>query len=302
MSIDEIATLAGRSYTFVRFKLKESGVILRTKAEGTRFFIARHPEWSRQFVKYKVNIESPLTEEKAQLLAMVVTEGYTDSTSFGFTNKQIQLRDDFGTLVKDVYGEVNIGRNGITSRISNVDIARDLSLMLPKKTFRDDVLQFVLSSPRTLIKVMRIIADTEGAMIISIRRAKHNFTVESRIVLASSNLKFSRQIGILLASLGIGSHISKVGVTINKKSQIARFIELIGFSPGIRVVRKKAGQSTWYGFEKSGLQELFSRISEKQKHARSLGLRGSFADCSTREQTLRRLMSWYAEVNGGDVS
>ncbi|MDA4120530.1 MAG: helix-turn-helix domain-containing protein [Thaumarchaeota archaeon] len=299
MSIDEIATKAGRSYTFVRTRLIESGVVLRTKADGTRAYVAHHPEWSKQFVKYEVTDGGRLFEEKALLLAMVVTEGYTDATSFGFTNTQEMLHADFGKLVDEVYGHVRIGRNGITSRVSSIAIAQDLSRLLPAKAFSNDVLRFIIGSPTTLVKVLRIIANTEGAMIIAIKRAKHNFTVESRIVLASSNLGFTKQIGILLASLGVECRISKVGVVINKKSQIAHFIEMVGFSPGVRVVRKKAGESIWYGFEKRGLQKLFLRISEEQEHARASGLRGCFADCSTKELTKQRLQNWYAEVNGG---
>jgi len=299
MSIDEVAAHAGRSYGFVRTRLVESGVVLRTKGEGTRAYISHHPEWSKQFVKYEVNDGGRLFEEKALLLAMVATEGYTDATSFGFTNTQELLHADFMKLVDQVYGHANIGRNGITSRISSVAIAQDLSRLLPAKAFSNDVLRFIFGSPSTLLKVLRIIANTEGAMIISIRKAKRNFTVESRIVLASSNQEFTKQIGILLALIGVEYRISKLGVIINKKSQIARFIGLVGFSPGVKVVRKKAGESIWYGFEKYGLQRLFSRISEEQERARASGLRGCFADCSTKELTLQRLRNWYAGVNGG---
>jgi hypothetical protein len=302
MSIDEIAARIGRSYTFVRAKLIQSGGVLRTKADGTRVYISHHPEWSRQFVKYEVNDGGRLSEEKALLLAMVVTEGYTDATSFGFTNTQELLHADFGKFVGMVYGPVSMGRNRITSRVSSVEIAKDLSRLLPAKAFTDDVVRFITGSPSTLVKVLRIIANTEGAMIISIRKAKRNFTVESRIVLASSNAVFKNQIGILLASLGVKHKISDVGVVINKKSQIARFIQLVGFSPGVKVVRKKAGQSIWYGYEKFGLQRLFSRIADEQEHARTSGLRGCFADCSTRELTLNRLRNWYAEENGGGLN
>jgi hypothetical protein len=264
-------------------------------------FISRHPEWSRQFIKYEID-GAGLSEDKALLLTMVVTEGYIDATSFGFTNTQELLHTDFSNLVADVYGQVTIGRNKMTSRVSSVAIVRDLSRLLPGKTYSDEVLHFILDSPTTIVKVLRIIANTEGAMIISIKKAINNFTVEFGIVLASSNLKFTGQVGTLLTSIGVEHRISKIGVVINKKSQISRFIQLVGFSPGVRVVRKKAGHSLWFGHEKVGLQRLFFRISNEQRRARSLGLRGCFADCSTRELTLQRLRTWYAEENGGGLN
>jgi uncharacterized membrane protein (Fun14 family) len=277
-------------------------VTLRTKAEGTKTFIALHPEWRKQFVKYDVGDTGPFSEEKAQLLAMVVTEGYADRTSFGFANTQELLHADFGRMGSRVYGDVTIGRNRLTSRVSSVMIAQELSRLMPAKAFRGDVLGFILGSPSAVKKVLRIIADTEGAMLISIRKASRNFTVEPRIVLASSNPAFTEQIQVLLDSLGIETHISKIGIIINKKSQIASFIEMVGFSLGVKVVRKRAGYSIWYGSEKAGLQKLFYRVMDEQKRARSSGLRGCFADCTFREQTLRRLGGWYAEENGGGVN
>ena len=302
MSISEIASSIGRSYTFTRSRLVASGVVLRSKEEGTRLFISTHPSWSAQFIKYHVQTCPEVTVEKALLLCMVLTEGYTDSTSFGFTNTQGILHDRFRNLVKDAYGDVPIGMNRITSRVSSVEISRDLTSMLPGKAFSDEVLRFIVNSRLTTVQILRIIADTEGAFLISIKRAKRNFTVESRIVLASSNPQFTRQIAHLLDALGIQYRASKSGVSIYKSSQIAAFTDAVGFSPGVKVIRKKAGVSTWYGCEKVGLQRLFFRIMEEQRQARRSGRRGAFADCTTKEQTVRRLKGWFAELNGGERS
>lgn len=252
-------------------------------------------------MKYKVMGGGPMTDEKASLLTMIVTEGYTDASSFGFTNTQELLHANFSGLVEKVYGNVNIGRNKLTSRVSSIAIAKDLSNLLPDKTFRDDVLDFILSSQSTLRNVLRIVADTQGSLLVSIKRASKNFTVECRIVLASSNPAFSSQIGIMLSALRIGNNVTKYGVVIGKKSEISRFIGTVGFSQGVKVVRKKAGESLWFGCEKATLQRLFFRISKEQERARDSGFRGAFADCLTREQTLRRLKTWYAEVSGGGV-
>lgn len=299
--MDEIATELGRSYFYVRSRVLESGIPLRTKADGTRVYITRHLEWSRQFVKYKIPQENVLSQEKVELVTLIATEGYTDATSFGFTNTQELLHANFTGLVRDVYGNVLVGRNNLTSRVSSVEIALELSRMLPSKAFSGEVLDFILASPPLLVRVLRIIANTEGAMIISIKRAKRNFTTESRIVLASSNPIFRRQISKLLDKIGVNHRISEVGVTIGRKSQITRFATLVGFSPGVKVIRKKAGDSLWYRYEKIGLLRLFLKITEKQDGARSSGSRGCFENCKTRDQILRRLRKWYVEANGGDA-
>ncbi len=277
----------------------ESETRLRSRAEGTRLYISKHPEWSAQFVKYHVQENEVLTEDSVLLLAMVLTEGYTDSTSFGFSNTQEILHEEFREFVNRVYGDVHIGRNGITSRVSSAEIAKDLASLMPHKAFREDVVRFILDSPSTMVRVMRVIASTEGAFLISVRRAKRNFTTESRVVLASSNPRFTRQIGLFLHALGIEHRVSMVGAIISKKSHIAKFCETVGFSSGIKVVREKAGSSLWYGCEKATLQRLFFRVAVEQKAAKAGGFGGAFADCATREQIIRRLKSWYAELNGG---
>ena len=300
MSIDEVARQTGRSYTYTRDRLIEARMTLRSKADGTRLFISKHPEWRQQFVKYRVENPLEITEKKSMVLAMVVTEGYTDATSFGFTNSQELIHDRFRSLVTDVFGSVLIGRNHMTSRVSSTEISRVISAFLPDKTFSPALLDFILRSPGAASKVLRIIADTEGSMLISVKKASRNFTVESRIVLASSNLEFTRQIVLMLESLGIGSKPTEQGAIIGRKRDITRFVQEVGFSPGVRVVRRNFRNSLWYGYEKSELAKLFQRISLEQGKARAEGRRGSFADCFTKQETVLRLREWCADSNGGD--
>lgn len=299
MSISEIARSIARSYSFTRNRLLERGTTLREKSVGTRLYIDRHPSWADKFVKYRVAKYGKITNQKILLLTMIVTEGYFDRRSFGFTNSQPELHAAFKRMVTDAYGDVRIGRNGLLSRVSSTEIARDIKQLLPNKTFGDPILDRLSLSDKLTARVLRIIADTEGSMIISPKRAPRNYTVESRVVLASTNRKFSKQIWSLLASLRINSNMSVVGVQIMRKDDIRRFIDLVGFTRGIRVVRKHGTQSSWYHFDKHGLSRLFLRICGEQRRARKSGSRGCFADCRTREQTMSKLTRWYREENGG---
>ncbi|MDA4121549.1 MAG: hypothetical protein OK456_00030 [Thaumarchaeota archaeon] len=300
MSISEIAARAERSYTFVRNNLASSRAILRSKADGTRLHVRIHPEWSRQFIKYQVKDEKRVSNDKILVLAMVITEGYADRTSVGFTNTQSALKDQFRNLIEMVYGGVHLGENKITTRFSSTEISKDLSSNMVHKTFSGPILSQILASRSVTKKVLRIVADTEGSMIISPKRSPRNFSVECRVVLASKNRAFSEQIAAMLANLGVVSHVGKNGVNISSKPQIRKFIETVGFSPGIKVIRKKAGQSTWYGKEKFILTKLCLEVYGRQDQARASGRRGWFEQCSTREETMRYLNTWYNDIVGGE--
>lgn len=301
MSIDEVANKTVRSYSFTRTILLNSGATLRSKAIGTQGYLNRHPEWSRQFAKYHVAASPIPSEEKILLLTIIATEGYTDSNSFGFTNKQEYLHARFSELVSSVYGRVLVERGKITSRISSTEIAHDLATSIPGKTFDQTALERILGSKDLTIGVLRVIADTEGSMIISVKRAPQNYTVECRIVLSSTNLGFTAQLVQLLSKLGITSRVTPLGAIISRKDDIARFVMTVGFSSEAVVVRKRGNTSIWYGAKKMGLGKLFLRISREQSSAIALGCRGCFADCTTRDKTVERLKEWYAEANGGDA-
>ena len=299
MSISEVATSVNRSYSAVRKSLLTTGVSLRTKGEGTRMHIERHPEWARQFIKYHVG-EPGITDDKILLLTMIITEGYVDRTSVGFTNVQHSLHKEFEKLFADVYGSVRVGKTGILSRVSSTEIAKDIASLMSEKSFNQQILEYLLSSKEVAVKALRIIADTEGSMIVSIKKAPRNYTVESRVVLASTNRGFRSQISALLASLGINSKWNADGVIVYGKADIGKFIQSVGFSPGVRVVRKKAGVSSWYGKEKYLLSKLSLRIFAEQERAKGSGMRGCFAGCRTREDTMGMLTSWYEEISGGE--
>ncbi len=297
-SLYEIAEDVGKSYTFARNRVIGSGTRLRSKSEAMKLLIDRRPEWSNQFVKYHVQNPQEMTDDKIALLTMILTEGYFDRTSFGFTNSQDDIHARFARLVKTVYGEVSIGRNRILSRVSSTEIAKDLAINLPGKTFSEHIFRRITSSEKLSAEVLRIIADTEGSMIISLRKAPRNFTVEARIVLASSNLQFSQQIKEILRRLGIDSRETGEGVIIGRKVDMIRFIQSSGFSEGVRVVRKKAGSSNWYGLDKATLAKLYVRIVGEQKEARTKGERGCFESCKTREELVKILLRWYGEEGG----
>ncbi len=301
MSIKEVARSTHRSYFFTREKLLAARTALRSKKVGTHLYMQRHPEWKRQFVKYEVKESGVITHEKILLLTMIITEGYLDRRSFGFTNVSELLKTRFEKAVRDVYGSVHIGKNGLLSRVSSTEISTDIASFIHAKTFGNEILRRILHSKQLTTRVLRIVADTEGSILISPKRAPRNWTVEFRKVLSSTNIAFSKQIAELLRNIEIYSTITKIGVLLLRKRDIRRFVERVGFSPGVRVVRRKGSKSLWYGHEKMGLAKLFLKICEDQEIAKKFAHGGSFADCKTRRQTVSRLATWYFEVNGGDI-
>lgn len=294
-SIHEIAEMTGRSYTFTRNSLLRSGVELRTKEHGTALYLNLHPDWSQQFEKYKVDRIGELTPEKVLLTSLIITEGFLDSRTIGFTNTQDQLHAEFTSCVSRVYGIIHVGRTGILSRVSSVQVAKDISLLMNTKAFSDATTRYILADPGLCAQVLRVVADTEGSMIISLREAPKNFTVECRVVLASTNKNFVRQLQQILARLGISSKPGVNCLIVGQKDEIQKFIRVVGFTPGIKVIRKKAGVSTWFGREKCQLAALCLRICSEQRTAKRSGLRGCFAECVSRDQLLTKLDAWYDE-------
>ena len=300
MSISEIALYAKKSYAATSKALLSSGLTLRSKEEGTRLYIKRHPEWSSRFVKYHIDKSAAVTDDKIALLAMIITEGYVDRTSVGFTNSQESLHSEFKKLMSDVYGSVRVGKSGILSRVSSTEIAEDMRGMMSGKSFNDSIFRSLLKSEQIAARVLRIVANTEGSMLVSIKRAPRNYTVEPRLVLANTNVRFGKQISTLLAIFSIDSRLSGDGVIVNRKEDVRRFIRAIGFSPGVQVVRKKAGLSSWYGKEKYLLSKLTLRVYAEQEKARASGVRGCFVSCKTRADVMAKLTKWYDEISGGE--
>lgn len=300
LSINEIAERADRSFEFVRKRLLRSGVRMRTRCEGTRLWIERNPGQSGQHEpRYKVSGLGEITEQKVLLLTLAITEGHRSHRLVGFTNTQELLHEQFKNLVHSVYGKVPVRRVRIQSIVSSVEIAREVESLTPGKFFSDSVLDYILRSATLSKQVLRIVADTEGLMIMSARKAPRNYSVEHRVVLASSNPRFTEQVAIILRSISISSSINSVGVQIMRTEDVTRFIKEVGFTPGLRVIRKKAGYGVWYGKDKSIISQVFLRVSEEQHRFWGRPSAGVFADCKTREETVERLMSIYRQVCSG---
>jgi len=299
MSISEIAASVNKSYAAVRKRLLASGVTLRSKEEAARTHIEKHPEWSKQFIKYHVDKTAELTDDKIVLLTMVITEGYVDRTSVGFTNTQDSLHTQFERLLTKVYVTVRVGRSGNLSRVSSIEIADDLSSMMPRKTFNEPIFGRLIKSTQVAAKILRTIADTEGSMIVSIRKAPRNYTVESRVVLASTNPGFSNQISALLATLRIHSRSNADGVIIHRKYDIGRFTRIVGFSPGVRS-QKESGSVylVWKGeiLPIKIVSQSVRRAMESEEVWRERML------CRLQDQrdVVIMLTNWYEKTKGGE--
>jgi hypothetical protein len=300
MSVSEIAAKVNRSKTYVRNRLLKRGVKLRTREEGSRISRERgHWHYVLPNETYRVRDYGVITDDKSLLLTLVITEGHRNRSCIAFTNTQEPLHEEFRRFVHSVYGDVHVGRTRIQSKVGRVEIAREVGELTPQKAFAAPVLEFIMRSPSLTSRVLRIIADTEGSMILSVKKAPRNLTVEHRVVLASYNPVFTEQIVTLLKSIGIHSTSSRVGAQVMQSEAIVQFIEKVGFSPGLRVIKRKAGHSIWFGCDKSVISKVFLRVNDEQRRVWGRRDRGFFADCRTREETVERLMSVYRQVSGG---
>lgn len=297
-SIAELAKSFGLTYTPVRNMLIESGVKLRTKRAAAQTMLIRHPEWKNQFLKYKLRPESrPLSKSKIKLLFFVFTERCVHKGKIQFTNNEPILRSQFSLLVEKVYGIATKTTSGNVSYICSNEIAKDLTAYDIKTSIPTEIMFELLKSPELTKEVLRIFADTEGSVIISVRKAPRNYTVaDRRVVLACTNDKVKVQLVQLLSSIGIKGHVGKVGVLIMDEASLREFDKQVGFSPGVKVIRKKAGHGVWYQYEKTALLKLLVRIYDEQKIKGNRGTHlGVFQNCKSKEEVLETLIFWYKE-------
>lgn len=302
-SINDLAKIMHCSYTRARNILLKSGIKLRTKKEAFAVLMRRHPEWREQFVKYKITSESRrLSKQKIKLLILILTEGCIWKNRVQFTNNHIFVRDLFSELVREIYNVDGVRTRGNVAYIEAKEIADDLRAYDIKRMIPNEVMNEILRSPSLTKEVLRLFADTEGAVIISIRRTPRNYTVgDRRVVIALTNQIVKRQVIRLFKSLKIAAKEDKCGVSITNEGSLRLFALKISFSPGIRVVRKKAGHGIWYGYEKAILLRLLVRIYDEQiKRGRGAGRHeGVFRDCKTADDVFKILNSWYNKLKGG---
>lgn len=300
-SINELAKIMGCSYSHMRNILLENGVTLRTRKEGLINMISRHPEWRKQFLKYTVPPKSrQLSNSKIKLLFLLFTEGCIWKNKVQFTNNQAILRDLFSTLMKEVYN-VNTKTHDNVTYIHSIEIADDLRTYDIKKAIPEEVMCKLLQSPQLMKEVLRIFADTEGSVIICVRKAPRNYTVgDRRIVIACTNTIVKSQLITLLKSLRITAHLRKYGVLITDERSLREFAQQVGFSPRIKVIRKKAGHGIWYMYEKATLLRLLVRTYDEQiKRGRGGRHLGVFRNCKNKKEVMKILHSWYNELKGG---
>jgi len=284
----------------MRNMLLKNGVKLRNKKEAAGVMINRHPEWKDKFLKYTVSKESrQLSDSKIKLLFFLFTEGCIHNQKVQFTNNDQSLRDSFSVLMKGVYGVQTKTTCGIVSYISSREIAKDLVAYDIKNSIPDEIIGKLLLSKKLTRDVLRIFADTEGSVTISVRKITKNYTVaDRRVTIACMNEKVKPQFVMLLKSLGIIGYAGKLGVVIMDETSIREFDKQVGFSSEVRVIRKKANYGLWYHYKKSLLLKLVIRIYDEQKMRNQAKHMGVFAQCTTKSEVLTILNSWYNELRG----
>jgi len=111
--------------------------------------------------------------------------------------------------------------------------------------------------------------------------------------------KYSGGMSIQEIAKGLGRSYTFVRNALLASGTVLRSKE-DGTREYIRVVRKKAGASNWYGKEKYLLSKLCLRIYAEQDEAKRLGKRGVFVECRTRGDLMNVLTGWYDGISGGE--
>ncbi len=296
-SINELKKIAGRSYTYMRNMLLKNGAKLRTRKEALANIVSRNPRWREQFLKYTIPAKSrQLSDSKIKLLFLLFTEGCIRKNKVQFTNNQTILRNLLSILMKEVYNVCTKTYNNVTY-ICSAEVANDLRTYNLKEAIPQEIMHKLLNSSQLTREVLRIFADTEGSVIISIHKAPRNFTVGDRgIVIACSNEAVKWQLITLFKSLGMTARLRKDGVSITNRHSLGNFAQQIGFSSGVKVMRKKA-DGVWYMYEKATLLKLLIHIYDGQmKEGRRGRHLGVFRNCKSKREVMRILHSWYNKL------
>lgn len=98
------------------------------------------------------------------------------------------------------------------------------------------------------------------------------------------------------------SHPEKDGVAIMDEDSLRIFAQQVGFSPGIKVMRKKAGHGLWYGCDKATLLRLLIRVYDEQiESGRGGRHEGVFRNCIKADDVMKILNVWYGELRGEEL-
>jgi len=178
----------------------------------------------------------------------------------GYSNSNDGLINQFKKDMCEVYGlnkeSQRMNNHGVTMiEYGSKEAFRTIRSLVGNKTRIPACI--MIGTKKIKIAFLRTFFDDEGRVIFSPE------THTRKIAGTSTNPVIRKQLITLLENIGISGKENGVDVTITGKENIHKFSSKVGFTPGVRVKRKREF-SKWFGIEKNELiKKLLASYKEK---------------------------------------
>jgi hypothetical protein len=195
------------------------------------------------------------------LAGMILTDGWINRGSFGFANISQVLIDLFKDKVAKIFGKQHFvefvdKRNGVKIvEVNNKKISEKLlKLIKPSGTKQIPSFFFTLDSD-SLREILRVIFSCDGCVCLGVKwnKREKRWKFTRKVKLTSWNSEIKNGISRLLRKLEINCNIEATGAVIERKCEIKKFNEKIGFLDGVKISGKS---KNWEGLEKNQILDL----------------------------------------------
>ncbi len=221
-------------------------------------------------------------ESLGNLIGLLLTDGcVSDNRFLIFHNKSEVVHEEFRKYVVELFGDVHFTQrlemNGTKrTQVTSKRIVSELLELSEMTTFRKK--QFDNGGfPQTRLpkfinnlskdsksKFLQAIFSADGSISVSARWHKRNnsWEIRRRIELTCKNPYLREDFYTLIKNFGFYPRVSNENITMERKSDIAGFTDLVRFIPNVKI----GGDSKyWKGFEKNQVLDLAVKTFEINK-------------------------------------
>ena len=241
------------------------------------------------------------------LVGLLLTDGCVSFSSrswkITFSGKSKELLELFKQKMKSLFGIQKFSEwtdeFGVKSlQVRQKQVASQLLSLVPTfrtKPFKDGTFplvklpEFFHTLPISdLSKVMQAMFSADGSIVLGVkwRKDKKTWVFTRRVCLTSVTPSLKEQVTqILEEKFGMKPQIWKHDVVLERKSDIMKFKQLIGFVEGVQISKKS---KVWEGFDKTQILDLAIKTLDLKKK--------DLQRFETREDIISFLKSFLAPV------
>jgi hypothetical protein len=199
----------------------------------------------------KCQIPKEFSEELAEFLGLVFSDGHVNQYIIYFINKDEALLTRFKELARTLF-DIDIKRRErpfkiYESKIYSTNVSKYIQKLIQNKT---TIPNEIINSEKLSKSFLKGYFSGDGcaAISISFKKSKNKFEVYSFLAIACRRRNITEQLAELLYSLGISKvAIDDAGLKIIRRKDIQTFYNKIGFVDGCKIRQSQY----WRGFKKN---------------------------------------------------